>query len=67
MYRKCMDKRSVIEIFDEVAEKYKNKPAIVFEEERFTYRELQKRSEIGWRKNPTRILLLSRNAFQSAG
>lgn len=45
MYRKCMDKRSVIEIFDEVAEKYKNKPAIVFEEECFTYRELQKRSE----------------------
>lgn len=45
MYRKCMDKRSVIEIFDEVAEKYKNKPAIVFEEECLTYKELQKRSE----------------------
>lgn len=45
MYRKCMDKRSVIEIFDEVTEKYKNKPAIVFEEECLTYKELQKRSK----------------------
>lgn len=45
MHKKCIDERSVIEIFDEVAERYKNKPAIVLQEECLTYKELQERSK----------------------
>ncbi len=45
MTEKLTDRRSVIEIFDEVAENYRDKTAIVFNQESLTYGGLKKKSE----------------------